>query len=297
MESADVVTARPSNPPSPRFRWAYNTNGLAHHRPGDALRLLADLGYGGVSITPDVGPLDPIAPSPRAAAELADLARRLDLVLAVETGARYVLDPRRKHQPTLLDPDPGARLRRLDMLVSCARLARDLGARVVSFWSGSAPPDASSEDCWARLCEGTRRLVDLTGELNIVLALEPEPGMFLERPAGYLELRRRLGSHGDTLGLSLDIAHLACTGDVPEADQVRALAAHLAHVSVADVRGRAHEHLPLGEGELDLSGVVVALRECGYGGLVSVELGRDSHRGPEMAGQAIQRLRAALSRP
>jgi hypothetical protein len=42
------------------LRFAYNTNGLAHHRPADALRLLADLGYAGAAVTPDVGALDPL---------------------------------------------------------------------------------------------------------------------------------------------------------------------------------------------------------------------------------------------
>ena len=44
------------------LRFAYNTNGLAHHRLPDALAMLADCGYDGVALTLDVAHLDPFAP-------------------------------------------------------------------------------------------------------------------------------------------------------------------------------------------------------------------------------------------
>src|SRR5262245_31963305 len=96
------------------FRLAYNTNGLAHHRLRDALVLLAELGYEGVAVTPDAGRLDPFELDPAEVAETRRVAEDLGLALSLETGARYLLDPRRKHWPTLLEADPAARARRLD---------------------------------------------------------------------------------------------------------------------------------------------------------------------------------------
>jgi sugar phosphate isomerase/epimerase len=95
------------------FRLAYNTNGLAHHRIVDALEMLADFGYEGVSITPDAGLLDPYERTFDDAAKVRVAADDLGLELTVETGSRFLIDPRRKHYPTLLDDDPGARARRV----------------------------------------------------------------------------------------------------------------------------------------------------------------------------------------
>src|SRR4051812_47800475 len=99
------------------MRLGYNTNGFAHHRLADALAVIAELGYRAIAITLDVHHLDPYAPSHRD--ELDDLARRcreLDLDPVIETGARFLLDPRRKHQPTLISAAAPDRARRLDFL-------------------------------------------------------------------------------------------------------------------------------------------------------------------------------------
>jgi sugar phosphate isomerase/epimerase len=118
--------------------------------------------------------------------------------------------------------------------------------------------------------------------------------MFVERPAGFLELRERLGSTAEALGLTLDVGHLLCTGDTPVPEAIAALGPYLVNVHLDDIRAGVHEHLMFGQGDLDLEGTLSALLEVGYDGVASVELSRDSHRGASAAQEAIVRVSKAL---
>jgi sugar phosphate isomerase/epimerase len=286
------------------FRLGYNTNGLAHHRVLDALELLAGIGYRGVALTPDVGALDPLAPEPGLVRAVRERARGLGLELAVETGARFVLDPRRKHCPTLLEDHAAERERRRDFLVKSLELAADLGAGLVSLWAGAAPDGSvadrrgaaggARDELWERLCTGIACVLARGRELGVAIAFEPEPGMFVERPAGFLELVRRLGPEGSALGLCLDVGHLLVSGDVPVGAQIRELAPWLRHVHLDDIANGVHEHRMFGTGDLDLGETLGALLEVGYGGMAAVELSRDSHRGAAAAEEAFRHLQAAL---
>ncbi|MFD1829609.1 sugar phosphate isomerase/epimerase family protein [Streptomyces desertarenae] len=282
-------------PPRSPLRLAYGTNGLADLRLDDALGLLADLGYDGVSLTLDHMHLDPLAPAPELAARTRHTARRLEslgLAVAVETGARYVLDPRRKHHPTLLDPDPGARAARTELLLTAVRIAADLGATAVHCFSGRTPPGTGPEEAWKRLAEAVTPVLEAARSAEVPLAVEPEPGHLLADLAGFHRLRTDLGDPGG-LGLTLDIGHCQCLEPEPPADCVRAAAPWLRHVQIEDMRRGVHEHLPFGEGEIDFPPVLAALHEAGYGGLVGVELPRDSHAGPALAEASLAFLREA----
>lgn len=286
------------------FRLGYNTNGLAHHRVLDALRLCAELGYEGVAVTADVGQLDPYRLDPTEVADVRRWAEDLGLSLAIETGARYLLDARRKHFPTLLEPDPGDRARRVDFLERAVDLARDVGADVVSLWAGRAPGGATCEDAALdpaareelldRLAAGLVPVLRRAGDRGVQVAFEPEPGMFVERPAGYGMLVEHMGSEADALGLCLDVGHLLVTGDVPVGDAIREWAPRLVHVHLDDVAGAVHEHRMFGEGDLDLAETLGALLETGFAGMAAVELSRDSHRGAAAAEEALAHLRRAL---
>ncbi|GAA3714758.1 sugar phosphate isomerase/epimerase family protein [Streptomyces tremellae] len=279
------------------LRLGYGTNGLTDLRLDDALALLADLGYEGVGLTLDHMHLDPLAPglARRTAAVAARLAA-LGLTATVETGARYVLDPRRKHGPTLLDPDPAARAARAGLLLTAVRVAADLGAHAVHCFSGVPRPGCAPETAWGRLEAGFTPLLDAAGRAGVPLAVEPEPGHLVGDLAAFHRLRRRLGDPGP-LGLTLDIGHCQCLEPEPPAACVRAAAPWLRHVQIEDMQRGIHEHLPFGDGEIDFPPVLDALDAVGYRGLTVVELPRHSHAGPELARRSVEFLRAARTAP
>src|SRR5690242_5657307 len=104
----------------------YNTNGFAHHRLEDAIDILAEQGCGGVALTLDVHHLDPFAADlPLRVAAVARQLSRHNMRCAIETGARFLLNPRQKHQPTLVSPTPEERAVRLDFLKRCVDIAAD----------------------------------------------------------------------------------------------------------------------------------------------------------------------------
>ncbi|HEU5472438.1 MAG TPA: sugar phosphate isomerase/epimerase family protein [Actinophytocola sp.] len=272
------------------MRFGYGTNGFANHRLADALAVIADLGYAGVALTLDHAHLDPFAPDLRR--RTAAVGRRLaelGLGVVIETGARYLLDPWRKHEPTLLSDEPAKRAEFLRLAVD---VGADLGAEAVSFWSGVAPAELAGDEAWQRLVSGCAALVEHAQRRGMPLGFEPEPGMLVEDLAGFRKLAAALGDP-EPLRLTLDIGHCRCNEPAPVPDCVRAAGPRLAHVQIDDMRRGTHEHLELGTGEIDFPPVLAALAEVGYRGLVAVELPRHSHAAPALAERSLAFLRDA----
>ncbi len=268
----------------------YNTNGFAHHRLEDALEILAELGYQSVALTLDNHALDPFDPDlPRQLTAVKEDLQRLGLRCVVETGARFLLDVRRKHQPTLVSADAGERERRLDFLRRAVDVARELNADAVSFWSGAADEEAPDAVLMERLADGCRRLSDYAAERAVRLAFEPEPGMLIDTMARFAELRQRVDH--PAFALTLDVGHLHCQGETPIADHLRRWSGLLVNVHIEDMRRGVHEHLMFGEGEIEFAPVLEALRTIGYRGGVHVELSRHSHDAVETARRALAFLR------
>jgi sugar phosphate isomerase/epimerase len=272
------------------LRFGYGTNGFANHRLTDALTVIAELGYTGVALTLDHDHLDPFAPGLAArVTKTADQLRDLGLAVVIETGARYLLDPWRKHAPTLLHDD---RKLRLDFLRRAVSVGADLGAEAVSFWAGVRPDDVDERTAWRRLVDGCAEVTEAATAAAVPLGFEPEPGMLVADIADWRRLHAELGAPA-MFGLTLDIGHCRCLEPLPVPDCVTAVAGHLVNVQIDDMVRGVHEHLEFGTGEIDFPPVLRALRESGYRGLVAVELPRHSHAAPAVARESLAFLRAA----
>jgi len=271
------------------LRLGYNTNGFNCHALEADLDIISDLGYRGVAITLDnyiLNPRDPVLE--RKLAQTKATLKNKSLACVIETGARFLLDPRRKHEPTLISADAAGRQIRLDFLKQAIAIAARLEAEALSFWSGIRHGGVTEADAWNWLVAGCRELLDYNARYGIPLAFEPEPGMFIENLAQYRMLKQRLDHN--LWGLTLDLGHAFLTEEAGPAACIRQFKDDINNIHAEDMRKGTHEHLQFGEGEMDFIEIFKALKEINYTGLVNVELSRHSRNAFHAAGQAFEYL-------
>lgn len=268
------------------LRFAYNTNGTAHHRLDDAIDLIAEAGYQGVALTLDIHHLDPFAESWRPEAQrVSSRLQRLGLGSVIETGARFLLDPKAKHEPTLVSGDAAGRARRIGFLKRAVDIAAILHSEAVSFWAGVPKPGIDPAEAQGWLREGLSEIVAYAAAQDVVACLEPEPGMLIETLDDYAVLDL------PGLKLALDTGHCLVTGERDPAVAVAEFADRIGTVAIEDMARGVHIHLPFGEGDMDVPGVLAALDAIRFDRLICVELSRESHRADLMVPASLKYLR------
>jgi L-ribulose-5-phosphate 3-epimerase len=273
----------------------YNTNGLSNVDASRAIEIVHAIGYRGVAFTLDRGLLNPLAADfSDQLHRTAERLRELKMRSVVETGARFLLDPGVKHEPTLVTAEPAGRARRVEFLCRAIAAAAALESDCVSIWSGTVRDSASDPEAMDRLVRGLEPVLDYAEAKRVPLAFEPEPGMFIDTMTRFADLLDELDGRGvgaDWLKLTIDVGHLHCQGELPIAEKLRQWSGRLVNVHLDDMRAGVHEHLMFGEGEIDFPPVIEALAEIRYSGIISVELTRHAHLGPQAARQAYNFLR------
>jgi inosose dehydratase len=133
---------------------------------------------------------------------------------------------------------------------------------------------------WTTLLDNLKRLQDLVRDNGMTPTLHPHVGTAIEDRAAVLRLLE-----SSDIALCLDTGHLVIGGTDP-LELVRAGADRIAHVHLKDVRlsvastvrdtsyvdaVRRGLYTPLGDGDLDLAGMVDALESAGYNGWYVLE--------------------------
>ncbi|MCR9118257.1 MAG: sugar phosphate isomerase/epimerase [bacterium] len=273
----------------------YNTNGLAHNDLNDAIELLHDLGYRGVGITIDHHCLNPLGDAGFYQRQLQNSRRQLETLgmrSVIETGCRFLLDPRTKHEPTLITADAALRQHRIEFLRRAIDTAVALNSDAVSLWAGVLHDNAPYDVAFERLCESLAPVIEYAEQREMPIAFEPEPGMLIDTMDRYAALKARFPS--PQFQLTIDVGHLHCQGETPIADWLTRFADDLINIHIEDMVQGVHEHLMFGDGEIDFPPIFAALKSINYHHGLYVELSRHSHAGPTAAKQAMQFLKPLL---
>jgi len=252
---------------------AFSTNAFKKNTLEEAIEAIARIGYRGVEIMADV----PHAhPSKMDGPRIADLRRRLaELNLAVSNinAFTHFADGDTYH-PTWIEPDAKRRQVRIDHTLRCIELASALGSSTISLQPGGPliGTGLSRQTAGDLFADGLRAVLPAAQQQGIVLAIEPEPGLFIESADEYASFKRQYFADEPLVRMNCDIGHLFCVGDDP-ADVIRRLPQEVAHVHLEDIgANRVHQHLVPGKGAIDFPSLFAALDDVGYKGWVTVEL-------------------------
>lgn len=274
------------------MKLGYNTNGLANHKAYDGLRLLVETGYESVALTVDHQLLDPEDSDPDKLRELKNFLTRHELQSVIETGARFLLDPKIKHSPTLIDPQQDQANRRIEYTKYCIDVAAELGSQCVSIWSGQKFANDSFPDALDRLARNLEPIIEYATEKNVDIGFEPEPGMLIDTTGRFERLTHLVQS--ERLKMTMDIGHLFCLNEVPIASYIEKFSDLIVNVHIEDMVVGVHDHLMFGEGQIHFPPVIESLASIGYSGGIHVELSRHSHDACNAAQRSYQFLKPII---
>jgi sugar phosphate isomerase/epimerase len=124
--------------------------------------------------------------------------------------------------------------------------------------------------------------------MEMPLAFEPEPGMFIDTLDRFARLDERV--RHPLFDLTVDVGHVHCSAEGEIAERLTEWRTRIRNIHIEDMVRGVHEHLMFGQGTIDFPPIFQALGAISYSGGVHVELSRHSH----MAVEAVRASAAFL---
>jgi len=242
------------------MKFAYSTNAYTRWPLAKAIADVRAGGFDGVEILADAP--HAFQPSPRDVEALKAVVSGFPISnLNANTSAGF---GRGDWWPSLLAGDP----QKADYVGQVVDLAVALGAPCVCTATGEIPPGMGAADARRHLLESLDAILARSGG-RVRIGLEYEPGFFLGDAESTLAILREVDH--PMLGVNLDLGHAACVGEDPSRT-IDAFAGRIWNIHLEDIKGRVHEHLVPGRGDMDMRSILTALDRIGYDRFVTLEL-------------------------
>lgn len=255
------------------IRLAFSTNAFKKSTLAEAIAAIAQIGYRGVELMADVPHAHPTTFTTEERLKIKNQIESLGMQVSNVNAFTHFADGDTYH-PTWIEDDPAKREIRIAHTIACVDIAAQFGAKSISLQPGGPTIGTSISPALAgeRFAVGLRRVLPYAKQHNITLAVEPEPGLFIETAAEYLKFKEEFFSDETLVRMNCDIGHLFCVGEDPAA-VIRAMAQQIAHVHLEDIgKNRVHQHLTPGKGVIDFRSIFAALNDIGYTNWATVEL-------------------------
>ncbi len=284
------------------MKLAFSTNAYLKYPFAEAVRRLSALGYAGVEIMADVPHAWPAFLLDEQKQAIRDALAKNKLVVSnINSFMMHAVNDRRQRywHPSWIEPDPNYRAVRIDHTTRALTLARELGAKCITTEPGGPLEPGQSFAAGLKLfVEMLKPVVAHAEKEGVLLLIEPEPGLLIETADQFLELMKHIDS--PAVGLNFDIGHFYCVKDDP-ATTVPRLARYTRHYHLEDIAAtRVHHHLVPGEGAIDFTATLAAIRATGYAGWITIELYPyvdDPDPAARTAFERVSRLLASGGRP
>jgi sugar phosphate isomerase/epimerase len=254
-------------------RLAFSSNAFKKNTLAEAVESIADAGYTGVELMADVPHAHPLKFSTDDRAAVKSLLKRRGLAVSNVNAFTHFADGDTYH-PTWIEPDADRRRIRIEHTKRAVELAAEFGAGSVSLQPGGPTIGmaVTRDQAGRRFAGGLAEVIQVAKTHGVVLAIEPEPGLFIETAAEYAAFKSEFFPAESAIAMNCDVGHLFCVGDDP-ATVIRDQPTQIAHVHLEDIgANRVHQHLTPGRGVIDFPAIFAALDAIKYSGWVTVEL-------------------------
>jgi len=253
---------------------AYSSNAYLNFPLEETVARIAGLGYAGMELLADVPHAWPAGLLEERKRAIRECLAEHNLAISNVNGfmMNAVADPRQPYwHPPWIEPEANYRAIRREHTRRALKLARELGAASIQTEPGGPLEKGQSWEQAARVFyDEFMPCVETAQQQEVLLLIEPEPGLMIETFEQYLEFASRVDS--PWVGLNFDIGHAFCVGQDPE-DWIARMAPHTKHYHIEDIAPtREHAHLIPGRGAIDFPAVLREIANTGYDGWITVEL-------------------------